>query len=84
MEQDVVVMVAAGSNDTIELDEATQKEFIHIIKSSLSGHKLTDREVNMLFFWARHQNAPEFNFVPEKYRAVSSTKPIKKTVKKGK
>ena len=68
-----------------ELDEATQKEFIKIIKGSLKGEHLDARQVNMLFFWVRHQNAPEFDFVPVKYRAVEPT-PIKKrqTAKKGK
>lgn len=80
MEQESM-LVANSSVIGIELDEATQKEFIHIIKCSLRGQKLDDRQANMLFFWARHQNAPEFNFVPAKYRAVE---PIKNTAKKGK
>ena len=82
MEQDVM-LVANSSVSGLELNEETQKEFIHIIKSSAKGQKLTDREINMLFFWARHQNAPEFNFVPSKYRAVSPAKPVK-AAKKGK
>jgi len=80
MEQTVVSVTAQG----FELDEMTQKEFIHIIKCSLKGKPLTDREANMLFFWARHQNAPEFDFVPAEYRAVGPARPIKRTAKKGK
>ena len=69
----------------LELDEATQKEFIKIIKGSLKGEQLDAREVNMLFFWVRHQNAPEFDFVPAKYRAVEPITVKKKSVaKKGK
>ncbi len=70
----------------LELNEETQKEFIKIIRSSLSGHELNAREASMLFFWVRHQNAPEFNFVPSKYRAVSPLVEEKKkvTAKKGK
>ena len=85
MEQDV--MLAATANSAVsglELDEETQKEFIHIIKSSLKGQNLTNRQANMLFFWARHQNAPAFNFVPAKYRAVEPVSASKKTAKKGK
>lgn len=67
-----------------ELNEETQKEFISIIKRSMSGKQLDHREATMLFFWARHQNAPQFDFVPSKYRAVSPAKAPKKTAKKGK
>ena len=73
--------LANKSIPELELDEATQKEFIDIIKSSFKGQHLTNRQTNMLFFWVRHQNAPEFDFVPEKYRAVE---PTTKTAKKGK
>ena len=81
MEQEPMLMAVNSSVPNIELDEATQKEFIKIIRSSFKGQALDDRQANMLFFWARHQNAPEFNFVPEKYRAVP---PTKRTAKKGK
>lgn len=84
MERDVMLAAANSSIPGLELDEAAQKEFINVIRSSQKGHSLDSRQTNMLFFWVRHQNAPEFDFVPTKYRAVAPVGAIKRTAKKGK
>ena len=60
---------------TMEFDDDFKKELINIIKQSLKGTKLTEREVTILFNWVRHQNDPAFSFVPLKYRTI---KPVKK------
>lgn len=60
---------------TMEFEDDFKKELINIIKQSLKGTKLTEREVTILFNWVRHQNDPAFSFVPIKYRTI---KPVKK------
>ncbi len=60
---------------TMEFEDDFKKELISIIKQSLKGTKLTEREVTILFNWVRHQNDPAFSFVPIKYRTI---KPVKK------
>ena len=60
---------------TMEFEDDFKKELINIIKQSLKGTKLTEREVTILFNWVRHQNDPAFSFVPLKYRTI---KPVKK------
>ena len=60
---------------TMEFEDDFKKELISIIKQSLKGTKLTEREVTILFNWVRHQNDPAFSFVPIKYRTI---KPAKK------
>ena len=62
---------------TMEFEDDFKKELINIIKQSLKGTKLTEREVTILFNWVRHQNDPAFSFVPIRYRTI---KPL---VKKG-
>ena len=60
---------------TMEFEDDFKKELINIIKQSLKGTRLTEREVTILFNWVRHQNDPAFSFVPIKYRTI---KPVKK------
>ena len=63
---------------TMEFEDDFKKELINIIKQSLKGTKLTEREVTILFNWVRHQNDPAFSFVPIKYRTIKSERPKKK------
>lgn len=63
---------------TMEFEDDFKKELINIIKQSLKGTKLTEREVTILFNWVRHQNDPAFSFVPLKYRTIKPEKPNKK------
>ena len=53
---------------TMEFEDDFKKELINIIKQSLKGTKLTEREVTILFNWVRHQNDPAYDFVPKRYR----------------
>jgi hypothetical protein len=55
---------------TMEFEDDFKKELINIIKQSLKGTKLTEREVTILFNWVRHQTDPAFEFVPMKYRTI--------------
>ena len=63
---------------TMEFEVDFKKELINIIKQSLKGTKLTEREVTILFNWVRHQNDPAFSFVPIKYRTIKPERPKKK------
>ena len=63
---------------TMEFEDDFKKELINIIKQSLKGTKLTEREVTILFNWVRHQNDPAFSFVPIKYRTIKPARSKKK------
>ena len=63
---------------TMEFEDDFKKELINIIKQSLKGTKLTEREVTILFNWVRHQNDPAFSFVPLKYRTIKPARSKKK------
>ena len=65
---------------TMEFDDDFKKELISIIKRSLKGDSLLNREAILLFNWVRHQNDPAFSFVSMKYRTVKV--PTKKKGKK--
>lgn len=45
-----------------------KSELIRIIKASLKGESLSDRDAVILFHWVRYQNDPAYSFVPKKYR----------------
>lgn len=63
---------------TMEFEDDFKKELINIIKQSLKGTRLTEREVTILFNWVRHQNDPAFSFVPIKYRTIKPERSKKK------
>lgn len=63
---------------TMEFEDDFKKELINIIKQSLKGTRLTEREVTILFNWVRHQNDPAFSFVPIKYRTIKPARSKKK------
>ena len=64
---------------TTEFSDEFKKELISIIKRSLKGEALVDREAIILFHWVRHQTDPAYDFVPAKYRTLK----LKKSKKKG-
>ena len=45
-----------------------KSDLIRIIKASLKGELLSNREVTILFHWSRNMNDPAYGFVPKKYR----------------
>ena len=45
-----------------------KSDLIRIIKTSLKGESLSDRDTIILFHWARNMNDPAYSFVPKKYR----------------
>lgn len=63
------------------LDETTQKSLLNAIECSLNGdgHSLSSADINILFFWARHQDDPEFDFIPEHYKLGISSKQLKES-----
>lgn len=63
---------------TIEFDEEFKAQLLSIIKRSLKGESLLDREVAILFNWVRHQTDPAFSFVPIKYRTIKPPRAKKK------
>lgn len=63
---------------TMEFNDDFKKELISIIKRSLKGDSLLDREAAILFNWVRHQTDPAFSFVPIKYRTIKPKRSKKK------
>lgn len=63
---------------TMEFDDDFKKELISIIKRSLKGESLLNREAILLFNWVRHQTDPAFSFVPIKYRTIKPARSKKK------
>ena len=45
-----------------------KQEYLRIIKASITGEALTEDEREKLFYWARHQDSAEFDFVPKEYK----------------
>ena len=56
----------------IVFDDELKRKLIEIIEISNrgDGHLLTMSEAVILFHWVRHQNEPQFDFVPAKYRTM--------------
>ena len=65
---------------TMEFSDEFKAQLLSIIKRSLKGEPLLDREGTILFNWVRHQTDPAFSFVPIKYRTI---KPPRTKKKKG-
>lgn len=45
-----------------------KQEYLRIIRASIAGEQLTAEEQEKLFYWARHQDSVEFDFVPKEYK----------------
>lgn len=52
----------------LHFTEEYKSDLLRIIKASLKGDSLSDREVTILFHWVRNMNDPAYGFVPKKYR----------------
>lgn len=63
---------------TMEFNDDFKTELISIIKRSLKGGSLSEREAAILFNWVRHQTDPAFSFVPIKYRTIKPERSKKK------
>lgn len=46
-----------------KLDQELKREYVNIVRKSLSGMSLDRREISMLFFWVRHSDDPELSFI---------------------
>ncbi len=76
-------MAVIEEQKTPIFDEAEKKEYIQIIKTSIKGGSLSNRETSMLFYWARHQNDEMFDFVPDRYKLNPTPSSKKKSKKAG-
>ena len=53
----------------MEYDDYYKKELIDIIElANTNSAALTDVQVTILFYWVRHINDPEYEWVPDKYK----------------
>ena len=53
----------------VEYCDYYKKELIDIIElATTNGAALTDAQVAILFYWIRHINDPEYEWVPDKYK----------------
>ena len=73
MEGVIMVDLENDVAEALELDEATKNEVVKAIEKSLKGEAISDYQANLLFYWSRHQNDKEFNFVPKQYRLKAET-----------
>lgn len=53
----------------MEYDDYYKKELIDIIElANTNSAALTDVQAAILFYWVRHINDPEYDWVPDKYK----------------
>ena len=57
--------------EQLEFDEYYKTRLLKVIRKSLNSETLSEGDVCILYHWVRHQNEPEYDFVPEEYRTES-------------